>query len=115
MSLLSRVQQRASRNGLNLVGLVDAERFDRCQPRERRIGTIAPACGTVVVLGTAGRAFWLEFARQGGRVPDRVDSDTADELAASGVGGVAEVLREHGVESRVLDGRRPSLHFGQLA
>jgi len=115
MSLLSCLQERASRNGLNLVGLVDAQRFDRCQPRERRVSSIAPSCGTIVVLGTAGRAFWLEIARQGGRMPERLDSDTVDELAVAGVRSVADGLQEGGVASRVLDARRPTLHLGQLA
>lgn len=57
MSLLSSTQQHAERFGLNLLGLVDAQRFDVCQPRERRSSTLQPGCGTIVLLATAGQAF----------------------------------------------------------
>ncbi len=62
-SLLSEVRQHASCTGLNLFGLVDAARFDSCQPKEMRVRAIWPKCGTLLVLGSGGRAFWEQFAR----------------------------------------------------
>ena len=115
MSLLQQLLQNASRNGLNLVGLVDSGRFDRCQPREQRVSALRPKCGTVVVLGTGGRHFWPEFARQGGQLPENVDGDAADELAAASVAGVADQLQSLGVACHVVDSRRPLLNFGRLA
>ena len=53
--LLDRVHADAAAVGMNMVGLVDRARYDASEPRERRIGDLAPACGTIVVLGSAGR------------------------------------------------------------
>ena len=62
-SLLSEVQRRAADAGLNLFGLVDADRFDAAQTKERRVRTLAPNCGTVLVIGSGGRRLWQQFAR----------------------------------------------------
>lgn len=48
----------AADRGLNLVGVVDAEAFDKCQPSGRRASEHVPDCGVVVVLGSGGRACW---------------------------------------------------------
>jgi hypothetical protein len=55
-SLLVEARLRAASTGLNLFGIVDAERFDAWQPLEQRTTSIRPDCGTVIVLGSGGRA-----------------------------------------------------------
>ncbi|MBL8748136.1 MAG: hypothetical protein JNK78_03180 [Planctomycetes bacterium] len=60
--LLAEVRRHAESAGINLVGLVDAERFDGSQEKEFRASRLAPKCGTIVVLGTAGRAFWQHYS-----------------------------------------------------
>lgn len=115
MSLLHTVQQQASRNGLNLFGLVDARRFDACQPREHRSDAAQPGCGTIVVLGTGGRSMWSEFQRQGQAVPPKMNEQQVEELAFAGAGAVADDLRRRGLAARLIDARRPSVNFGQLA
>ncbi|MBL9076874.1 MAG: hypothetical protein JNL08_05190 [Planctomycetes bacterium] len=64
-SLLSDVRRHAAAAGLNLFGLVDAERFDAASTPERRIRTLAPGCGSVVVVGSGGRELWQRFAELG--------------------------------------------------
>tara|TARA_R110002096_G_scaffold59731_8_gene149520 strand:- start:2111 stop:2890 length:780 start_codon:yes stop_codon:yes gene_type:complete len=115
MSLLRSVQQQASRNGLNLVGLVDAKRFDGCQPREQRTATVQRDCGTILVLGTAGRSLWLEFQRQGRQIPQTMTEDQVDELAVAGATSVVADLSQRGVRGKLVDARRPRLNFEHLA
>jgi hypothetical protein len=62
-SLLAEARKQAAHLGLNLFGVVDAERFDACQPKEQRLARCHPRCGTVVVLGSGGRDFWQRFAQ----------------------------------------------------
>ena len=54
-SLLVEARLQAASTGLNLFGVVDAQRFDAWQPLEQRTTTIRPDCGTVIVLGSGGR------------------------------------------------------------
>ncbi|HEB53259.1 MAG TPA: hypothetical protein ENI87_08405 [bacterium] len=115
MSLLASVQQSAARNGLNLFGVVDARRFDGCQPCERRARSLQPGCDTIVVLGTAGGASWRCHARNGSAVPPGLDGDGVDELAFAGAQVVADVVRRAGYPVHLVDARRPCLNFGQLA
>jgi hypothetical protein len=57
LKLLHQLRLHAEGAGLNLFGLVDRARFDACEPRERRIDALVPACGTVLVLGSgSGRS-----------------------------------------------------------
>ena len=95
-SLLDRVRADAAGAGLNLLGLVDRCRFDASEPRERRLGGMAPTCGTVVVLGTGGRASADGIA--GGA--DAVAADAP--RRAGGADHVAGELRRAGVACRVL-------------
>ncbi len=91
--LLDRVRADAIGAGLNLIGLVDRQRFDASEPKERRIASIAADCGTVVVLGSAGCApsgqpcGWLSASA--GEVPSPHASDR-----------IVEVLRSEGVACR---------------
>jgi hypothetical protein len=59
-SLLVEARLRAENTGLNLFGLVDAERFDAWQPLEQRTTSIRPDCGTVIVLGSGGARHRVE-------------------------------------------------------
>jgi epoxyqueuosine reductase QueG len=54
-SLLAEARLQAASTGLNLFGIVDAERFDAWQPLEQRTMTLRPDCRTVIVLGSGGR------------------------------------------------------------
>jgi hypothetical protein len=114
MSLLHSVQQQASRNGLNLFGLVDAKRFDGYQPREQRTGAVQSGCGTIMVLGTAGRSLSSEFSRQGRLVPQSMTDNQVDDLAVAGATAVVTDLCQRGVRGRLVDARRPRINFGQL-
>lgn len=118
-SLLTEVRHRAADAGLNLFGLVDADRFDAAQTPERRVRALAPSCGTVIVVGSGGRGLWRRFAAGGGpparRGPDAGPGFVANGgfgagggfgapggFAASGAGeGVADVDR---YAHRVVDG-----------
>ncbi|MFN3241735.1 MAG: hypothetical protein ACE37K_09510 [Planctomycetota bacterium] len=115
MSLLGPLQQRAARNGLNLFGLVDAQRFDGCQPCEQRSTSVLPGCGTILVLGTAGQSFWLEFQRQGRGLSERPTCEEVEELVASSVDAVADELEQAGLRWTKVDARWPRLNFGRLA
>ena len=114
MSLLSSVQQQANRSGLNLVGLIDAQRFDRCEPVEQRSSALQPGCGTIVVLATAGK-FGLSFQRQGGRVPAEMSDQAVDEWAMAGAAETARLLSRQGLRPQVLDARKPRMNIGHLA
>ena len=115
MSLLTSVQQRAADSGLNMFGLVDAQRFDKSQPCEQRSRAIRRDCGSIVVLGTGGRSFWHAYRRKNGAEPADVDSDAADRYAASGVESVAAVLGAAGLACCIVDARTPRVNFGRLA
>jgi len=115
MTLLRSAQQQAARNGLNLFGLVDARRFDACQAREQRSSSVQPNCGTIVVLGTAGRSSWIEYQRQGRQIPVGMSDDQIDELAMGGANALVDVFLQHGLQARVIDARKPRINFGQLA
>ena len=113
MPALSFFRQLAARNGLNLLGVVDARRFDRSQPKELRTAATLPGCGTVLAVGTAGRSFWAEFQQQG--VAAALDARAAEVLVDASVDAfVDQVRRLKGRVRRVgpEDGR---LNFGHLA
>lgn len=66
-STLSELRNRAAADGLNLCGIVDAQRFDRCQSPDWRVRRLLPECGTVVLLGSGGRQFWQQMLEHSGR------------------------------------------------
>lgn len=53
--LLTEVRAFAAQRGLNLLGLVDAKRFDQSQPCDARSAAWLSGCGTLLVLGSGGR------------------------------------------------------------
>ncbi|HEX6813721.1 MAG TPA: hypothetical protein VF384_19025 [Planctomycetota bacterium] len=114
-SLLVAAQQHASSTGFNLFGIVDAERFDAWQPREQRTTTLLPNCGTVIVLGTGGRASRCSRDPDGGLASGGPPQDVrAFERAAAKT--LAGMLLSRSVRSRLVEpvlGHR--LNFVRLA
>lgn len=116
-SLLADVRRRAGDAGLNLIGLVDAARFDAAEAPERRVRRIAPACGTVLVVGSGGRALWQAFTRHEGTGGPRAAS--VDGYALEVVQGLAAQLRAGAVDCRTIAGpcgaRLPFSRLGEAA
>lgn len=80
-ALLTTLEARALANGLDLVGVVDAHRFDSGQRPEKRCSRLLPGCGTVVVLAYGGRGFWRAASSCGSGDPLRRHTENAvDEL-----------------------------------
>lgn len=117
-SLLLEVRRHAQEAGLNLFGLVDAARFDAAQARERRIGSIAPSCGTVLVVGSGGRALWQQFTRARGTSSCHGEHHV-DQYALQVARGIESVLRSGSVPSRTVAGtsagRLPFAQLGEAA
>ena len=91
-SLLTEVQHRAADAGLNLFGLVDADRFDAAQTPERRVRALVPSCGTVIVVGSGGRGLWQRFANAPGSAAGAASKAASGFVATGGfqaVGGFA--------------------------
>lgn len=116
-SLLTDVRARAVDAGLNLFGVVDAERFDASATKERRVRAIAPACGTVLVLGSGGRSLWQHFTRRnGGRaaLPNGLDGYVFDVVR-----GIAAALESASipcsVEISACGSRLPFTQLGEAA
>jgi|688.fasta_scaffold130166_3 hypothetical protein len=84
LKLLHQLRLHAEGAGLNLFGIVDRARFDACEPRESRVDAVAPACGTVIVLGSGGRGLAERHATV--RVRGGIDATVAhvvDHFAAT--------------------------------
>jgi hypothetical protein len=112
--LLVDLRHHAADAGLNLVGVVDAERFDAAQTKERRIRTIAPGCGTVIVVGSGGRALWQRFVRDGWAGACNPVA-RVDRYALGVVHRLQSMLHQASVPSRtVADGSGTRLPFAQL-
>lgn len=112
MSLLSSLRQSAARAGLNLFGVVDARRFDPCEPRERRCASQWPECGTVVVLGTGGRGFWHHNVAHG--IAGTRAAEVGDELGVAAAHRVADALAAHSLPCRVVAPTCGTLNFLRL-
>jgi len=98
--LLPRLQETAARCGLNLFGLVDAARFDRCSPCEQRLAGRMRGCGTIVVLGSGGRQLAQQFhASRANGLP----VPNADAFAAAGLHQVAADISALGVRNEVVE------------
>lgn len=94
--LLVQAQEAAASGGLNLFGLVDASRFDACQPCEQRVGNRLPGCGTIVVLGTGGRAFWQQYAQSTGTLAAANHAAPANHANGSALGSAVGESVAHG-------------------
>ena len=118
MSSLGSLQQLAARNGLNLFGLVDAARFDRALPPEQRSVSVMRGCGTILVLGTAGRSLDFALQRHAGAAPPARDARATERLVEGSVGVVADALRAQQVCFQRVgprDGRLPLVMLGEAA
>ncbi len=82
--LLPEIREFAAERGLNLLGLVDAKRYDGSQPCDARASSLLPRCGTLVVLATGGRTAAAQASRA-----------SAFEVAA--------MLQSHGIALRLLE------------
>lgn len=114
-SLLQEARQRSEQVGLNLFGLVRAERFDACQPCDRRVQQLRAGCGTVVVLGTGGRQFWQRFRAQAEARTGEPPALAADRFARRLAHELAAWLAMQGVTGSVIEpGARTSIRFSCL-
>lgn len=103
-SLLAEVRLQASCKGLNLFGLVDAMRFDACQPKELRVGGVWPRCGTVIVLGSGGRGFWQQIERSEVSAGARCGEAAAKAFAAECASQLAARCAKQGLRTKVVCG-----------
>lgn len=105
-SLLDQARAHAAGAGLNLFGLVDRARFDAAEPKERRVGALVRECGTVLVLGSAGRSLSQQRERWR-RETGKVDGVPVAVSALAAASHIAEMLRANGVACSLLafDGR----------
>lgn len=100
--LLDFIARRAARRGLNLVGAVAVERYERVAPAHLRAAAIDPRARSIVVIGNGGGAFWGAYREHVKTHPgwDRrdnplddftrevIESDVTGPLAARGVRSV---------------------------
>lgn len=114
---LTDLQTTAQAFGLNLFGVVDARRFDRCQPADARCAALLPDCGTAIVLGTGGRGFWERVVEAQGTPPNPTRSHRPlQEWVQQGTASMQRMLSERGIPCAVVepDGRN-RLPFPSLA
>lgn len=115
--LLSQIARAAHTLGLNLVGVVDAEEFDRSQPNGRRARELEPRCGSVLLLGSGGRACWERLRSELGpelEVP-RPGHHPIDGWSAAVAADIVAKLRAAGRDgSVVMPNDQPTLNFVQL-
>lgn len=94
--LLDDIRTCAAQRGLNLLGLVDAVRFDHGQPCDAQLVPRLPGCGTLVVLASGGRG-------------------TAGSVTRCAPFEVAARLQAHGIRLRVVEaGVEPRVRFACL-
>ena len=113
-SLFAEAKLQAASTGLNLFGIVDAERFDAWQPLEQRTTTIQPDCGTVIVLGSGGRAAARNPSEPNARLVHAFQDVLPSERAAAYE--LAAMLHGRSVRNRLVEpavGQR--LNFLRLA
>jgi hypothetical protein len=114
--LLAATRDQAAALGLNLFGLVDAERFDRSQSPEQRAQRLEPRCGTILVLGSGGRAFAQRLARTIGSDPSPA---AAEQHGWHSACHIAAALQGQGVPGRAvaldLTCRLPIARLGEAA
>src|SRR5262245_27755617 len=115
-SLLVEAKLQAASTGLNLFGIVDANRFDAWQPLEQRTTTLRPDCGTVIVLGSGGRATPWNAAEPEARLVHRMPPQDLTPFERAAAQGLAAMLHCRSVRNRLVEpvaGQR--LNFVRLA
>ncbi|HZN40955.1 MAG TPA: hypothetical protein VFD82_19270 [Planctomycetota bacterium] len=115
-SLLVEAKRQAASTGLNLFGIVDAERFDAWQPLEQRTTTMLPDCGTIIVLGSGGRAHPRNFSHPDARIVHGMSPQDLIAFERAAAQGLAAMLHCRSVRCRLVEpvaGQR--LNFVRLA
>lgn len=117
--LEQQVQSHAAAGGLNLWGMVSAERFDSCQPKGQRACERFPDCGTILLFGAGGSSFWNKMTADlgSGYVPEPHTSyHPINDHSARLAEGICRLLRAagHGCRATYPDDESP-LNFLQLA
>lgn len=116
-NLLQKVRAWCAERGLNLLGVADAERFDRAQCAGRRARDLAPTCGSILLLGSGGRSHWDWLQRV---VPDQLlrpvpGVDPIDGQSRAVADDLLGWLAEFGIAGRVVGPNDPdTLNFVQL-
>lgn len=111
---LCRLADLARSHGLNLIGAVTCEEFDRCQPKGRRFGELLPGCGTIVVMGNGGRALWERACAQYGASRDPLGG--LHRCVEHAVAELASACRAQGWTcGTAYPEQKPHLDFMQLA
>ncbi len=75
MDLLDRIRASAQRFGLNLIGAIPAERYDRAAAANYRAGAIYPGCRSIVIIGNGGDDFWRCFKAHAARTAGWLERD----------------------------------------
>lgn len=114
-SLLAAAERRAADAGLNLFGVVDAARFDACQPKEARLRGRWPWCGTVVVVGSGGGRFWQQFATNCAQAAATRTLPAPQEFASRCVHEIAHAFADRKVEVEVVEPGCQGVNFLRLA
>ncbi len=117
--LEQQVQSHASAHGLNLWGIVSAERFDACQPKGRRVRERLPDCDTILLLGAGGSAFWNKMTQALGAsfvAEPRMGYHPVDDYSARLAEETCGLLRSAGYKCQAIyPDDEPALNFLQLA
>ncbi|MCA8956170.1 MAG: hypothetical protein KDC87_08850 [Planctomycetes bacterium] len=102
------LQAAAAGLGFDVVGWVDAERFD--------VAPLAPSCGTICVLGSGGVLLWRKVAAAGSIGAPRPDYHPIEEYSARAVAELVERLARQGISARAVSpSDEPPLDFVTLA
>lgn len=114
-SLLAAAQRHAATVGLNLFGVVDAARFDASQPKDQRLASRWPRCGTVVLLGTGGKDFWQHFAAACAQAAATKTLPVPQQFAGQCVREIAAQFAARRLPVQVVEPDRCCASFGRLA
>jgi hypothetical protein len=116
--LLEALRAQADAGGLNLMGMVVGEEFDQCQPCQARASQILPGCGTILVLGSGGSAFWQKMvSARGAAGAPRPGHHPIERRAAELVTGLLALLDDAAVRATAVFpcGDNNPINFVQLA
>jgi epoxyqueuosine reductase QueG len=113
--LLDEAKHHVASTGLNLFGVVDAERFDAWQPREQRTTTLLSNCGTVIVLGSGGRTTARLLAESHATSSRAVPQQDVVPFVRVAAQELARMLQSHSVRNRLVEPDRHRLNFPRLA
>jgi hypothetical protein len=72
---LESIRDWAGQHGLNLIGAIPIERYDREVPQEARLSQIDRRARAVVVIGNGGGEFWRHYQHYLERHPEHAQRD----------------------------------------